>query len=478
MDETNTEQQLQVRFVTKLASLRVADTPFALPASLTRYGLSEVVNHLLGLERPRVFDFLIDGEFLRTSLQKYLASKGSSTESVVTIEYVEALPKPNVKCEITQDDWVSSVASAGVGLLWTGSYDCIARLWNTEGKCISMLSGHSEPVTCVASIRPPSPAATGIASAEADSRSQTLFAVTASKDRTLRAWTVDKASGVGCATHEFVGHEDSVDSVAASPSANHVCSGSWDRTLRIWPYSSEQAASALAAHVRHLKTARSKSKDPKRRKRADTNEEEGSPPDASLQAVESTLVMTGHTDSVSSVVWPSEQVVYSASWDFSIRRWDVETGQEVSAMTGHKAISDISCSTQTGLIASADTDNTVRVWDPRESGGAVLKIALQSHTLWASVVAWAPHRSYVLASASYDGSLKVWDIRTKVPLQSIKAAHRDKALCLDWVPGESEVSGSGWLLVSGGTDGRVRVHTFDSPADLATSSDKERGEEE
>lgn len=44
------ERQIQVRFVTKLPpALRVVTSAFAIPAKLGRYGLSEVVNTLLGL---------------------------------------------------------------------------------------------------------------------------------------------------------------------------------------------------------------------------------------------------------------------------------------------------------------------------------------------------------------------------------------------------------------------------------------------
>lgn len=46
-----------------------------------------------------------------------------------------------------------------------------------------------------------------------------------------------------------------------------------------------------------------------------------------LQAeAESTFV--GHTQCVSSVVWPEHDVIYSSSWDHSVRRWDVDTGKE------------------------------------------------------------------------------------------------------------------------------------------------------
>ena len=44
---TSTDE-LRVRFVTQDASIRVVDTPFAVPLTLARYGLSQIVNHLLG----------------------------------------------------------------------------------------------------------------------------------------------------------------------------------------------------------------------------------------------------------------------------------------------------------------------------------------------------------------------------------------------------------------------------------------------
>lgn len=48
------EAQVRVRFVTKHERYRVTEAPFAVPARLTRFGLSEVVNHLLGNGAPAV----------------------------------------------------------------------------------------------------------------------------------------------------------------------------------------------------------------------------------------------------------------------------------------------------------------------------------------------------------------------------------------------------------------------------------------
>lgn len=57
-----TPDKIQIMFVTKLTDLVVPQTPFEVPARFARLGLSEVINHLLRLEAPVPFDFLINGE--------------------------------------------------------------------------------------------------------------------------------------------------------------------------------------------------------------------------------------------------------------------------------------------------------------------------------------------------------------------------------------------------------------------------------
>lgn len=52
----------------------------ALPASVTRLGLSRVINHLLALEEHQPFDFLIHSELLRDTLGEFLEKREISAE--------------------------------------------------------------------------------------------------------------------------------------------------------------------------------------------------------------------------------------------------------------------------------------------------------------------------------------------------------------------------------------------------------------
>lgn len=89
MAESDQQQRIRVRFVTKFDEYRVTDVAISVPLKLNRAGLSEVVHHLLGTEstedEPRPFDFKINDLLLRESLQSFMKKQLMNTEEVMEI---------------------------------------------------------------------------------------------------------------------------------------------------------------------------------------------------------------------------------------------------------------------------------------------------------------------------------------------------------------------------------------------------------
>ena len=82
------ETKVQVRFAAKTGGqdavdLNIPDTAFAVPDRLTRKGLAEVINGLLSLDPPQRFDFLVNGELLRSSLSTFLTNRNVSALCVL-----------------------------------------------------------------------------------------------------------------------------------------------------------------------------------------------------------------------------------------------------------------------------------------------------------------------------------------------------------------------------------------------------------
>jgi len=56
------------------------------------------------------FDFLVQSEFLRTTLSEHVTERGISSEEVINVEYIEKHPPPEPQDCLIHDDWVSAVA--------------------------------------------------------------------------------------------------------------------------------------------------------------------------------------------------------------------------------------------------------------------------------------------------------------------------------------------------------------------------------
>lgn len=66
------------------------------------------------------------------------------------------------------------------------------------------------------------------------------------------------------------------------------------------------------------------------------------------------------------------------------------------------------------LIAGGGSDPVLRIWDPRKPGTLSPIFQFASHNSWISSCKWHPKSWFHLVSASYDGKVMLWDLRTAV----------------------------------------------------------------
>ena len=89
--------------------------------------------------------------------------------------------------------------------------------------------------------------------------------------------------------------------------------------------------------------------------------------------------------------------------------WDASTGQEIATLRGHgKGVSQVAFSRDTKLLASAGSDNTIRIWDV--TSRRELR-TMAGHTAAIESMDFSPD-GRLLASASEDGSTFLWDTTT------------------------------------------------------------------
>jgi len=96
-------------------------------------------------------------------------------------------------------------------------------------------------------------------------------------------------------------------------------------------------------------------------------------------------------------------------------------------------------------LASGSWDGTVRIWDLRT--GAQLSV-LEGHAYDVTSVAYSPDGN-TLASGGYDGTIRLWDVRTGEQL-SVLEGHARSVYSVAYSP-------DGQTLASGSDDGTVRI---------------------
>ena len=147
----------------------------------------------------------------------------------------------------------------------------------------------------------------------------------------------------------------------------------------------------------------------------------------------------------------------SGSEDTTIKIWDWELGELERTVKGHtKAVLDVDYGGPRGgtLLASCSSDLTIKLWDPSDEYKNIRTLHGHDHSVSAvrfipSGAAGAPLSGNLLASASRDKTIRIWDVTTGYCVKTLRGHG-------DWVRDVSPSFDGRWLL-SVGNDQTARL---------------------
>ncbi|WP_414541409.1 WD40 repeat domain-containing protein [Nostoc sp. CCY0012] len=296
-------------------------------------------------------------------------------------------------------DSIWSVALTANGqTLVSASADKTIKVWNVNpGKIISTLEGHTDTVREIAIssddqtlvsgsgdktikvwnlqtfeiIRTINPNGGPVWSVAISSDGQTL--VSGTEDGNIQIWNFH----TGQLLRTIQGHESRVFSVAISPDGETLATGGLDTTIKIWDIYTGELRQAIS---------------PK-----DMARDSGTLPRTPIAQ---------HNDAVRYVAFSRDgKTLASASWDQSIKIWDLQTGKLLHTLLGHTSrVVTLSMGLDGQTLLSGSIDNMIKMWDMQT--GNLLQ-TLSGHNDWVLALATNPTQK-ILVSSSKDKTIRIW----------------------------------------------------------------------
>jgi len=331
-------------------------------------------------------------------------AQGGAADTTLTDEQVTTLSGHTSEVFICA--W-SPTGSGGGGQLASGSGDSTARIWHVpEGPCgKSQLGGMADPVVLhhFSTDKEKSKDVTTL-----DWNHDGSQLATGSYDGQARIW-----SASGKLANTLTKHKGPIFSLKWNSTGQYLLSGSVDKTAIIWDAASGEVRQQFAFH-----------KDP-------TLDVDWRDTDSFASCSTDRMIYVcklghtqflkkfqGHNDEVNAIKWdPSGTLLASCSDDYTAKVWSMKQDQYIHDLREHKKeIYTIKWSpTGTGssnpganlVLASASFDSTIRLWDP-ETGKCCHVLDKHSDPVYS--VAFSPDGQY-LASGSFDKCLHIWSVK-------------------------------------------------------------------
>ncbi|KAJ9106920.1 hypothetical protein QFC20_003929 [Naganishia adeliensis] len=451
--------KVSINLYTRNPAHAIPQSTYLIPADWRRFQLSELINKVINTTSgesatPTPFDFIIEGELLRTTLNDWVKNRrGGDVESVINVEYIQSLLPPKQLESFPQDDWVSGVSIQRPGHILMSSYLSHAKvipmaqpgLDATESSSITMNLPSTLGATCCSWLSPNTQTENILVGAGGVDRQAHIFSIPSLLN------PVEEQPPQEIMTLHL--HTGPISSITPSRDFSHVLTSSWDGLLGVFSLPTqtsplEETHDVPAEPKSYLPGQNSK----KKRKLAGAA---GGDAQAGGWRKQPEMVMRGHTARIGGAIWDREDRnrVWSAAWDGTVRGWEADIGFNSVLKQGpaDKAALCIDQMAQSGTLATGHMDRTVCMWDTREAQ-SLISLTLSTASPVPSLRAH-PTSQFTLATGTYSGNLQIWDIRSpKQALFSVRRQQKEgkgeRVLGIDW---------NGEILVAGGEDGEVSV---------------------
>jgi guanine nucleotide-binding protein subunit beta-2-like 1 protein len=187
-------------------------------------------------------------------------------------------------------------------------------------------------------------------------------------------------------------------------------------------------------------------------------------------------MFTGHSHFVNEICLTGDgRFCFSASWDGTVRLWNVSTGKTVNKLIGHtKDVLSVALSADYRQILTGGRDSQIKIWNVKaECKHTVDK---NCHTDAVSCVRfYHAHKPALCVTASWDKTVKVWD-NTYMKLMHTFIGHKAQINSIDMVnnfPYLASGSHDGQIMVWNLVEGKhLASYEYDSPVNCVIFSQK------
>lgn len=275
---------------------------------------------------------------------------------------------------------------------------------------------------------------------------------TGSADRTIKIF--DLASGILKLT--LTGHISTVRGLAVSPRHPYLFSVSEDKTVKCWDLEQNKVIRHYHGHLSGVYTC-------KVHPTLDLLVTGGRDSVArvwDMRTKAEVRVLGGHTDTVATLdCQDADPQIITGSHDSTIKLWDLTTGKTMSTLTHHKkSVRAVKIHPTEFTFASASTDN-IKMW--KFPKGEFMRNAIDHNVLTNSL---ALNRNNVLVGGGDNGSLHLYDWKTGHCFQQIQTQVQPGSLDSEAGIFALDFDVTGSRLISCEADKTIKIYKEDENA--------------